>query len=353
METIKARLTAIDEWLKAHRWTRIGRNAMLGFLDHQATLNAGSMAYFSVISMFQLLVLGVVVLSFIVDQGEARQFVIDQVEAGTPLDADAIGGVIDAVITSRGGITIIGFVLLLWSALGIFSALSNGVSAAFADKTKRGFLKEKLIGLLLLTVTGTLVLGSIAIGVVTGILQQQTAGLLENVPGGGWALSAIGFVVPLLLIFVAFLIIYRVVPNRDVSFAEVWPGALVATLLWTILRFGFTYYATNIANYDSAFGPISTAITLLAFLYFASVIVLLGAEVARASAVDDEIQAAEARQAALARAGGMPAPALAPSGLAVPVNRRPWKPRTWALMAAAAIAGAALGRRSKGPPSTR
>ena len=182
METIKARLTAIDEWLKAHRWTRIGRNAMLGFLEHQATLNAGSMAYFSVISMFQLLVLGVVVLSFIVDQGEARQFVIDQVEAGTPLDADAIGGVIDAVITSRGGITIIGFVLLLWSALGIFSALSNGVSAAFADKAKRGFLKEKLIGLLLLTVTGTLVLGSIAIGVVTGILQQQTPGCSRTCP---------------------------------------------------------------------------------------------------------------------------------------------------------------------------
>jgi membrane protein len=350
MDQIKARLTAIDEWLKRHRSTRIMRSAILGFLDHQALQNAGSMAYFSVLSMFQLLVLGVVVLSFVIDQGQARQFVIDQVEAGTPLDADAIGGVIDAVISSRGGITIIGFVLLLWSALGVFSALSNGVSAAFADAPKRGFLQDKLIGLLLLTVTGVLVVGSIAIGVITGVLQQQTAELLDNVPGGGWALAAIGFVVPLVLIFVAFLIIYRVVPNRHVSFAEIWPGALAATILWTLLRFGFTYYATNIARYDSAFGPISTAITLLAFLYFASVVVLLGAEVARASAIDDEAQARAAAAAEVARFGGMPEPAMAPSGVAVPVRSKPWQPRTWALLAGAAIAGIALGRRSKGPP---
>jgi membrane protein len=350
MDQIKARLAAMDDWLKRHRWTRIMRSALLGFLDHQALQNAGSMAYFSVISMFQLLVLGVVVLSFVLDQGQARQFVIEQVEAGTPLDADAIGGVIDAVISSRGGITIIGFVLLLWSALGVFSALSNGVSAAFANAPKRGFFQDKLIGVLLLTVTGLLVVGSIAIGVVTGILQQQTGELLDRIPGGGWALAAVGLVVPLILIFVAFLVIYRVVPNRRVSFAEIWPGALVATILWTILRFGFTYYATNIANYESAFGPISTAITLLAFLYFASVVVLLGAEVARASAIDDEVQAREAAATAAARAGGMAQPAMVPSGVAVPVAGRPLKPRTWALMAGAAIAGIALGRRSKGPP---
>ena len=64
---------------------------------------------------------------------------------------------------------------------------------------------------------------------------------------------------------------------------------MVAALLWTVLRFGFTWYATSVANYESAFGPLSTGITLLVFLYFASVIVLLGAEFARASALEDEI----------------------------------------------------------------
>jgi membrane protein len=87
-------------------------------------------------------------------------------------------------------------------------------------------------------------------------------------------------------------VLYRVVPNRPVTLGEVWPGAVAATLLWTVLRFGFTWYATSIANYDTAFGPISAGISLLVFLYFASVIVLLGAEVARANVLEDQATAA-------------------------------------------------------------
>lgn len=346
MEQIRARLAAVDRWLTAHRPTRITRAALVSFIEHEALQYAGSMAYFAVISMFQLLVLGVVILSFLVDGGQARQFIIEQIELGTPLDADAIGGVIDAVIASRGGITIVTVAFLLWSALGVFSALSNGIARAFANAPKRGFVQEKLVGLLLLAVTGLLALASVAIGIVTGILQKGTAGVLNAVPGGGNVLALIGFVVPLVLIFLAFLIIYRVVPNRKVTFTEVWPGALVATLLWTLLRFGFTYYATNIARYDSAFGPISTAITLLAFLYFASVVVLLGAEFARASVLDDEREQA-------ARETASTAPALwpaAPPAIAVPAERPPRGARTWALLVAVGVAGVVLGRRSKGPP---
>lgn len=350
MEQIKARLAAVDRWLRSHRPTRIGRTAVLAFIEHEALQYAGSMAYFAVLSIFQLLVLGVVILSFVVDQGQARQFIIDQVQGGSPLDADAIGGVIDAVIDSRGGITIIGFAFLLWSALGVFSSLSTGIGRAFAGGPKRGFVQDKLIGLLLLAVTGILVVGSLAIGIVTGILLQGTADALGAVPGGETLLWLVGLLVPLVLVFAAFLIIYRVVPTRRVTFAEIWPGALVATLLWTLLRFGFTYYATNIARYDSAFGPISTAITLLAFLYFASIVVLLGAEVARASVLDHEgeLDPAAARAPIGEAPPAAPMPATAPAVAATRGRTR--GARSWALVAAAAIVGIALGRRSKGSP---
>jgi membrane protein len=83
-------------------------------------------------------------------------------------------------------------------------------------------------------------------------------------------------------------VLYRIVPNRPVTLREVWPGALVAAMLWTVLRIGFTFYATNIARYDSAFGPISAGISLLVFLYFASLVLLFGAEVARANVLEDD-----------------------------------------------------------------
>ena len=284
----KGLLADLDEWSLSHRIPRVSRRAVSGFMSHQALQFAGSMAYFAVLSVFQLLVLGVVLGSIFLGDGEARQFIIDQAGAGSPLDADTIGGIIDSVIESRGSMTLISVAFLAWSALGVFSAISTGIGRVFENAPPRPFLKDKLIGLFLMALTGILAVGSVVIGIVTGILQEAAADVVAGIPGGATALWLIGFFVPMLLIFLAFWVIYRVVPNRPVTWGEVLPGAIVAAVLWTILRFGFTWYATSVANYESAFGPISTGITLLVFLYFASVIVLLGAEFARASAIDDQ-----------------------------------------------------------------
>lgn len=337
MDRLKQLAASLDAWSLDHRWTRVGRRAVSGFMAHEALQYAGSMAYFSVLSLFQLLVLGVVVFSLFFGQGEARQVIVDQVAAGSPLDPETIGGVIDAVIEGRGGVTIIGALFLVWSALGVFSSISNGIGRAFEATKPRGFIGEKVLGLLLMGITGALAVASLAIGIVTGVVQEAAGGVIRAVPGGELAIALIGLVVPFFLIFVAFVLIYRLVPNRRVTFGEVWPGALVASLLWTVLRFGFTYYATNIARYDSAFGPISTAITLLVFLYFASVIVLLGAEVARASALEDET--VEGTLTADPRLLPVIVPQPMPE-LRAPRRRLPG----WLLLAGGAVAGAVVGR---------
>ena len=330
----------LDDWSMRHGITRISRRAIGGFLAHDSLQFAGSMAYFGVLSVFQLLVLGVVIGSFVLGEGEARQFVLDQVAAGSPLDPKLVGDVIDAVIESRGSMTVVSFAFLAWSALGIFSALSSGISRAFENAPPRPFLLDKLIGLLLMAMTGLLALASLVIGIVTGAIQAAASDVLGRVPGGGTAVWLIGAVVPIFLIFLAFWLIYRVVPNRPVTWREVLPGAVVAALLWTVLRVGFTWYATNVANYESAFGPISTAITLLVFLYFASVIVLLGAEFARASALEDEIG-----PLAVANPSLLPVP-VDPSPPPPALPRRSRFPR-WALVAASALVGLVAGRLSK------
>src|SRR5918999_2924254 len=339
MDRLKRLVRRLDAWTERHRLARITRRAIAGFGEHDALSYAGSMAYFGVLSIFQLLVLGVVLLSYLVGEGEARQFVIEQVMAGTPLDAETIGGVIDATIESRGTLTIISFAFLLWSALGIFSALANGISRAFEYAPRRPFWQDKLVGLLLMALTGLLALASFVIGIVTGILQAAAGELPAAVPGRETIIWLIGLVAPIVLIFIAFWAIYRVVPNRPVTWGEVLPGAIVATALWTVLRFGFTWYATSVANYDSAFGPLSTGITLIVFLYFASVIVLLGAEFARARALDDEVGVIEQADPRL-----LPVAVEAPpTPASVPRIGRV----RWALVAGAALLGVIAGSMSK------
>lgn len=341
MDRIKGLLAALDDWSLRHRTARIFRRAISGFMAHEALQYAGSMAYFGLLSLFQLLVLAVVIGSLILGDGEARRFVVEQIQAGSPLDGETVGGVIDAVIESRGGMTIFSIAFLLWGALGLFSAMSTGIARVFETAPPRGFLQDKLVGLLLMGLTGALAVGSLAIGIVTGIIQEAASGVLRDNPGGAAAVYLIGLVVPIVLIFVAFWSIYRVVPNRRMSWTDVLPGAIVATVLWTVLRYGFTFYATNIANYESAFGPISTGITLLVFIYFASIVVLLGAEFARANAMDAEmaeITSADPRFLPVLQPPGPPGPA--------PVPRRRGLPR-WATVVLGVLVGLVVGRVTK------
>ncbi len=338
MDRMKRLIGRLDDWTLRRRIPRITRRAITGFLDHDALTFAGSMAYFGVLSLFQLLVLGVVVLSYILGDGAARDFVVEQVVAGTPLDAETVTGVIDATIESRGTITLISIGFLLWGALGIFSSLSNGIGLAFEGAPRRSFLKDKLVGLLLVGLAGVLALASFVIGIVTGILQSAASELAVEVPGRETAVGLIGAFAPIFLIFLAFWVVYRVVPNRRVTWGEVLPGAIVATVLWTALRFGFTWFATSVARYDSAFGPLSAGITLIVFLYFASVIVLLGAEFARARTIDNDIvnlEAADPRALPVAT-DDLPAPEP-------PARRGP----KWVPMALAALLGFVAGRFTK------
>ncbi|MGZ8562064.1 MAG: YihY/virulence factor BrkB family protein [Candidatus Limnocylindria bacterium] len=339
MDRVKQLIGRLDAWSLRHRLPRIARRAITGFLDHEALQTAGSMAYFAVLSIFQFLVLGVIAGSYILGDGEARQLVIEQVVAGSPFDAETVGGMIDSVIESRGAMSIVSIGFLAWSALGMFSALSTGIGRVFESSPKRGFVQDKLIGLLLMGLTGLLAVASLVIGIITGILQEAATELVADLPGGGTAIWLIGFIAPVLLIFLAFWVIYKVVPNRQVSWREALPGAVVASLLWTILRFGFTWYATSVANYESAFGPISTAITLLVFLYFASVIVLLGAEFARASALDDELSSITVADPRL-----LPVPVEAPPGPASPAKRGLPRP---ILLVGGAVVGLVIGRLTK------
>ncbi len=336
IKRIERLIASLDRWTLRRPWTKVTRRAVEGFLEHEGLQYAGGMAYFAVLSLFQLIVLAVVVLSIFLGEGPAREFVVEAVDNGTPLDAETAGQIIDGAIAARGTMTLISFAFLVWAALGIFSALSNGIGRAFAQAPVRGFLHQQILGLTLMALTGVLVIASFAIGIVTGILQRLTDQELAGLPIGELGIQVIGLVVPVLLIFAALWTIYRIVPNRPVGWREVLPGAIIGTLLWTLLRFGFTWYATSIARYDSFYGPLSAGISLLVFLYFASAVILIGAEVARANALseDDRISAEEAQRAAAAAEKAPRAPD-AKGG-----SRAAW-------FAGAALVGIVIGRLTK------
>lgn len=292
-------IASLDAWI-GRRWaTRIARRTVTGFARHEGPLIAGSMAYFAMLALFQVMVLGVVLFSLLIGEGDARRILVERLEATLPLQPGITGAVIDSLVEARGGITLISVAILVWGGMGLFSAINLGIGRAFAGAAPRPFWLDKLIALALLVVVAVLALAAVVIGFVAGIAARAAETLPGGQRGGELLLNLTGLLVPIVLVLAALVVLYRVVPTRPVGWRHVLLGGTVATVLWTALRIGFTFYATELARYETAFGPISTAVTLLVFLYFASAVALLGAEVARASLLEQE----EAEAAAPERTG--------------------------------------------------
>ena len=148
-----------------------------------------------------------------------------------------------------------------------------------------------------MALTGVLVIASFAIGIVTGILQRLTDEALAGLPIGRAAASRlIGLVVPVLLIFAALWTIYRVVPNRPVALAaRCCPARSSARSCGRCCASGSpgTRRASPATTPSTARSPPASA--CIVFLYFASCVILIGAEVARANALSTTSRARSAR----------------------------------------------------------
>lgn len=281
-------IAVLDAVVGRWRTTRIARRTVTGFARHEGPLIAGSMAYFAMLALFQVVVLGVVGFSILIGEGDARRILVERLEEALPLQPGIIGDIMDSLVEARGGITLVSVAILGWGAVGLFDAITLGIGRAFAGATPRPFWLDKLIALALMAAVAVLALAAVTIGFVARIAARLAERLPGGERGGELLVDMVGLVLPILLVLAALLVLYRVVPNRPVAMRHVWLGAVVATVMWTALRIGFTWYATDVARYESAFGPISAAVTLLVFLYFAGATVLLGAEAARASLLDEE-----------------------------------------------------------------
>lgn len=169
--------------------------------------------------------------------------------------------------SGRGAASVIGFFGLVWSALKLFRGLDQAFDELYLDDVETSLLEQIWNGFVV--VVGI----SLAIGLVVAV---------------GLALSFLPLTLPfinvlgsLLLIGVlglAFLPIYYVLPPVDLSIREILPEAVVAAVGWVLLQIGFRLYSANASRYG-AYGMIGAILLFVTWLYFASIVVLLGGAV--------------------------------------------------------------------------
>lgn len=187
---------------------------------------------------------------------------------------------LEKLVTTSGGTlgwgVAIGILFSLWSAKQGIASMFTGLDIAYGVKKPRGFLMQNAISLLF--TFGAILLVILSMSLIVAF--PAAVGYLGLPPGIETLISWLRWVL-LAGIVISFLsLIYKYAPARRSvpGFKWVRTGAVVATLLWLIASWGFSFYVSNFGNYGEMYGAISAVVVLMLWLFLTSFIVLLGAE---------------------------------------------------------------------------
>ena len=173
----------------------------------------------------------------------------------------------------------------LWAASGVIKSLIEGFHAAYRVPRNRGILHESWLGVAMVLACAVPLLAASVLILFGEVAERYIVKWLAGDPLlASWSSSWI-WVSRLTRYSVAFLttvtvagILYYFGPFRRQRWRFVWPGAILATMLWLAAIAGFGWYARNIAHYNVMYGSIGAGIALLVWMYLMSFIALIGCE---------------------------------------------------------------------------
>jgi membrane protein len=257
--------------------------------DEASTLGA-ALAYYALFSLFPLLLLLIAGLGYVLQYWDTAINVQDEILAAvsrnfSPQLSDALNQILGGIKSNAGGATVIGLITLLIGASSVFQQLDlsfNKIWKVPKPEQSAGLIasvlqtvKTKLFSFGMVLAVGFLLLVSMALTGVTQALLDS----FQNVPViGGAAGFLIGLATTLLLNTLVFALLFKFLPDTTVRWGDVGLGALVTAVLWEIGKNLLAWYIGRSGQSWSAYGLVGTVLILMAWIYFSSQILFLGAE---------------------------------------------------------------------------
>jgi membrane protein len=239
---------------------------------------AAGIAYYSLFSAFPLLLAMVAALGWLLGPAEAQARVAEVIADYLPVSADLLAGSIQGSVVVRDVIGVVGVLGLLWSALSLFSAIRRALNRVWGVQWDWRFARRRLLELATMTGTGLLFVLSMAISTGIRLARLSLPADAPAIASWHWAILAAFFSFG--LVFATFFIAYAFLPRASIQWSKVWPGALLAALVYEGAKYLFLWYVLNIAKYSVVYGPVAAVIVFLLWVYIAALIFLFGAELA-------------------------------------------------------------------------
>lgn len=245
------------------------------FLDPDTSLRCAGTAFFGFLSLFPAV--GIVAFAYgLVADIKTFMATIETLQGLVPAAVvEVLREQLAILVTQPPATLSIGLaasiVLALWSGSRGISALIYAMSRVRQEPERRNFVQTAFISVFM-TVGGAIFL-AIAMITIAGV-----PALIPFPSGSDLLVLALRWPVLMLLTTAVLSALYRWGPDRHPrQFKHIWPGAILASLLWLAAGALFSIYVQNFSNYQATFGSVTAAVVLLLWLYNSAQIFVLGA----------------------------------------------------------------------------
>lgn len=264
------------------QWMGLFKETAGAFMAHKAMRLSAALAYYSVFSLAPLLMVAISIAgAFFGDQ--ATRGAVESELAGA-IGRDAARTLQEMLVgVSRegegGGMALVGSGILLVSASGVFVQLKDAMNAVWGIRPKagRGFfamVRDRLLSLTMVLGIGFLLLITLLLSTAVSVATDWLGG---PPPVHPFLVLLANGAVSLAVVTVLFAVIFKILPDAEIEWRDVWEGAFITSCLFGLGKSLLAIYLVKWSG-PSAYGAAGALILVLTWVYYSANILLFGAE---------------------------------------------------------------------------
>ena len=250
--------------------------------EDKASRLAAALAYYTVFSIPPLLIIAIAIAGQVFGQEAAQDRIVAEITGLIGRDsAEALEAMIENARQPAEGLAAgaLGLAFLLLGASGVFGQLQDALNTIWevAPRPGRGIvgtITDRFFSFTMVLGVGFLLLVSLILSAALAALNEFVAGLIPSLT---ILAQIVNFLVSFGVITVLFALIFKIVPDVEIAWSDVWVGAIVTAFLFTVGKLAIGLYLGNSAV-TSTYGAAGALVVILLWVYYSAQILFLGAE---------------------------------------------------------------------------
>jgi membrane protein len=272
---IKVRLKGIWEFTK---------DVFDKFIDDKCPKLGAALSFYTIFSVAPIIVISIAVAGLIFGKDAARGEVIEQIKGLVGYDGAKVIQTLlkNAQYSAKSFITIMtGFVALVIGSTIVFVELQDSLNIIWKVRPKpgrsmiKGLLKDRIQSFAMVIASGFLLLVLLVVSAVISSINNYVSITFFDIPK--FILDFSNIVISLLMTFILFMMIFKVLPDVRIKWKHVWVGALVTSVLFVLGKYLIGLYIGT-SSLSSTYGAAGSLVVFLLWVYYSAQILFLGAE---------------------------------------------------------------------------